>query len=385
MRVLLTFAGGPGHFLPLLPLARAAERAGHTLAVAHRDDPLVTDMVRAEGFASFPIDAARVLYPGIVPILEVNRDLAESYARDSFGTAIARERLPGLLQLIRDWEPDLVVRDEMDYASAIASEAAGLPQATVLVIAAGGLVRADLLAGPLNALRAEYGLAPDPDLRRLHRDLVFAPFAARYRDPANPLPGNAFSLRSTAPPPTANTEPDEPPIRSEDRPTVYFTLGTEFNTQSGDLFPRVLSALGTMAIQLIVTVGKQLDPMRFGPQPAHVHIHRYISQSRLLPICDLVVSQGGSGGVVGALEHGVPLVLLPLGADQLHNAQRCTALGVGLALDAVRATPDQIRTAVETVLAEPAYRRQAQRLSAENALLPDESEAVRLMEELAGK
>ncbi|GAA3623013.1 glycosyltransferase [Kineosporia mesophila] len=382
MRILFTFAGGPGHFLPMLPIVRAARRRGHHLVVAHRDDPLVIDAVQAEGFTSVPIDAARVLYPGIVPILEVTRDVAESYARDSFGGPIARERVPGLLELIRSWKPDLVVRDEMDYGSAIAAEVAGLPLSTVLVIAAGGLVRADLLAGPLNVLRAEYGLAPDPDLSRLHGDLVFSLSPPRYRDPANPLPGKTLSLRASTPPPPAGTDLNDPPTRSAGRPTVYFTLGTEFNTQSGDLFPRVLSALQNLDIHLIVTVGRQLDPDRFGPQPPNVHIRQYVPQSLLLPSCDLVVSHGGSGSVIGALEHGVPLVLLPLGADQIHNAHRCEDLGVGLSVDAIRADPAQIRSAVESVLAEPGYREAAQQFRAENELLPDADEAVRAMEDL---
>jgi UDP:flavonoid glycosyltransferase YjiC (YdhE family) len=381
MRLLLTFAGGIGHFLPMAPIARAAERAGHTVAVAHRDDDLVATTVRAEGFTSFPLDAARLLYPGITPILELDREVAEAYARDSFATSIAPQRVPGILELIRAWQPDVVVRDEMDYGSAIATEVAGLPQVTVLVLAAGGMVRADLLAEPLDALRARYALAPDPDLRRLGRDLVLSPFPARFRDPANPLPVGAHSLRSSASAPPGS-ELGDLPVRAEGRPTVYFTLGTEFNTQSGDLFQRVLTALRELEIHLVVTVGRQLDPARFGAQPPHVHLRRFVPQALVLPHCDLVVSHGGSGSVTGALEHGVPLVLLPLGADQLHNAERCTALGVGVTVDPVRATAEQIRSAAARVLAEPAYRQAAGRLSTENALLPGAAQAVRLVEKL---
>ena len=54
------------------------------------------------------------------------------------------------------------------------------------------------------------------------------------------------------------------------------------------------------------------------------------------PALRLVVSHGGSGSVVGALAHGLPMVLLPLGADQPQNARRCAELGVARVLDAVR-------------------------------------------------
>ena len=53
-----------------------------------------------------------------------------------------------------------------------------------------------------------------------------------------------------------------------------------------------------------------------GAQPAHVRAERFVPQSEELPHCDLVISHGGSGSVLGALAHGLPQLLLPLGADQ---------------------------------------------------------------------
>lgn len=71
-----------------------------------------------------------------------------------------------------------------------------------------------------------------------------------------------------------------------------------------------------------------------------------------------------------------------MGADQPHNAARCTALGLGLALDPVAATPEAISEAVTRVLAEPAYRRAAERMRAEIAALPPPNYAVSLLERL---
>jgi UDP:flavonoid glycosyltransferase YjiC (YdhE family) len=53
---------------------------------------------------------------------------------------------------------------------------------------------------------------------------------------------------------------------------------------------------------------------------------------------------------VAALAHGLPSVLIPLGADQLVNAERAAALGVARVLDAVRATADDVREAIDAVL-----------------------------------
>ena len=103
--------------------------------------------------------------------------------------------------------------------------------------------------------------------------------------------------------------------------------------ESGDLFQRVLAGLRDLPIDLIVTVGRDLDPVDLGTQPANVHVERFMPQAALLPHCDLVVSHAGSGSVLGALAHGLPMVLLPIGADQPLNAARCQALGVADVLD----------------------------------------------------
>jgi UDP:flavonoid glycosyltransferase YjiC (YdhE family) len=97
----------------------------------------------------------------------------------------------------------------------------------------------------------------------------------------------------------------------------------------------------------------------------------------------VVVSHGGSGTVLGALAHGVPQVVVPMGADQPFNADRCVALGLGRALDATSCTPMEVCDAVTTVLADPSYREQAHRLRDECRALPGADYAVALLERLA--
>ncbi|MGH2351831.1 MAG: glycosyltransferase [Chloroflexota bacterium] len=138
-------------------------------------------------------------------------------------------------------------------------------------------------------------------------------------------------------------------------------------------------------MNLILTVGRNQDPAQFGPQPAHVRIERYVPQTLLLPHCDLVLTHGGSGTVMAALIHGLPLVTVPISADQPENAARCAALGVGRVAAAADATAETIRHAVRTVLADPAYRRNAERLGDEISRLPGPDQAVPLLEQLAGE
>ncbi|HEY3609797.1 MAG TPA: glycosyltransferase [Pseudonocardiaceae bacterium] len=370
MRVLFTFAGGLGHFQPLIPLASAVAAAGHTVAFAA--GPARREAIEAAGFTAFAVgtaDSGDVPERG--PLLVANRDGEDRNLREGFVRRGAGKRLPLYLDLFGRWRPDVVVCEELDFGSVLAAEKLGLPYANMQVIASGSFVRAQVIEPPLAELRAEHGLPPDPDLVMLHRYLMVSPFPPSFRDPAFPFPDNAFPIRP----------PVGPPARSH-TPTVYFTLGTVFNTESGDLFSRVLAGLRDLSVDVVATVGQHIDPAEFGDQPAGVRIVRYLPQAEILPRCDLVISHGGSGSVVGALAHGVPVVLLPIGADQPHNTEQCLRLGVGKELDPVSVTPRDVRAAVAEVMADSSYRRAAERVRAEILELPEPARVVPLLEHL---
>jgi UDP:flavonoid glycosyltransferase YjiC (YdhE family) len=382
MRILFTFAGGHGHFEPLVPVARAAAAAGHTVAVAGRHE--VVPAIQAAGFQAFPTGKPESGPPQRYPLLPIDLEREDRDLRDGFADRLARARAAELGELCAAWRPDLLVCDEIDFGAMVIAERLGLPYASVLVIAAGSFVRAPLLSETLNRLRAEHGLAPDPELAMLSRYLVLSPFPRSYRDPAFPLPDTAHLIR----PPARGNAPEGAPAwaaRIPGAPVVYFTLGTVFNLESGDLFQRVLAGLGDLPINVIATVGRQIDPAELGPQPDNIQIERYIAQAQLLPHCSAVVSHGGSGSVIGALAHGLPAVLIPMGADQPLNAGRCVDLGVAQALDPVAATPASVRAAVQAVLGEPGYRRAAERLRDEIAAMPDPATAIPLLERLAAE
>jgi UDP:flavonoid glycosyltransferase YjiC (YdhE family) len=371
MRILFTFVGGRGHLEPLVPIARAAQAAGH--AVAFAAPTRLAPTVEALGLDAFGVGPDAAHSPtGRIPLREVDLEREKREFQERFARGAARSRAVGLITLCMDREPDLVVCEETDLGSMIAAERLGLPRATVLVIAAGSLVRAGLVAEPLEELRAEHGLPPDPEFAMPSRYLVLSPFPPSFRDPAFPLPATAHSIRLR----------DVEPARGEGTPLVYFTLGTVFNLESGDLFERVLAGLGELPIEVVATVGSQIDPAELGPQPGNVRVEQYVVQSEVLARASAVVSHGGSGTVADALAHGLPQVVLPMGADQPLNAARCEELGVGVVLDALTATPADVREAVSTVLSDPAYRSAAERIRDEIAALPGPEYAVALLERL---
>lgn len=381
MRILFTAAGGRGHSDPLVPIARAAHTAGHTVAFCSR--PPMGEVIEAAGFRAFTAGPAISVPATITPLLPLDTERELRVLRYGFaGRGIAHQRAPALLELCETWRPDVLVCDETDFGAFVAGERLEIPYATVAVVAAGSFLRPDVIAEPLNDLRAEHGLEPDPELAMLTRYLGFVPGPPSFRDPAFPPAPTAHAIRPAALEP-APVELPASAARSDSVPTVYFTLGTVFNMESGDLFERVLRGLGDLPVGVIATVGNTIDPETLGAQPPNVRIERFVPQAMVLASSTAVVSHAGSGTVLGALAYGLPSVLLPMGADQPFNAARCESLGAARVLDATSCTPREVGDAVMAVLTEPAYRASALRLRDETRALPGAAYAVALLERLA--
>jgi len=377
VRILFTFTGGSGHFLPTVPVARAALAQGHDVLFSCQEAMLGS--VTAAGFQALESGGRTLTAPETRgPLVPANRTHEAVVIREFFAGRIARERADRLITLAAEWRPDVIVRDEIDFGAAVAAERLGLPHVCVIVLAAGGLIRPGLVAEPLNALRSEHGLPADPHLAMLHKYLTLVPVPPSYRTPEDPLPTSARHIRPAALDKRSSADaPGQSTVRALDwlatrpgRPTIYFTLGTVFHQESGDLFSRVLAGLSGLDANIVVTVGHEIDPREMGPQPETVHIERFIPQDVLLPRCDAVISHAGSGSVIGALAFGVPLVLLPMGADQPLNADRCNALQVAKVLDPITADTATISAAVTSVLNDPPFRQAARQLQEEASAQP---------------
>ena len=133
------------------------------------------------------------------------------------------------------------------------------------------------------------------------------------------------------------------------------------------LYRAVIDALAEVRARVLVTVGRHADPAELGPLPANVHVERWVAQASVMPHAAAMVAHGGAGTTLAALAAGVPLVLLPLSADQPINARRVAELGAGLALDGVPAAVPRLAAAVTRVLEEPGYRAAARRVAAQVA------------------
>ena len=274
------------------------------------------------------------------------------------------------------------MREAAEYGGCLAAEVLGLPHAIVRSDS-GSSSYSDRahVAESLADLRSQFGLPDDPDVEMPFRylqlsfapaglgesDAEAAPTCHRFR-PIEPLSDHAKpapSWLATLPP----------------RPTVYATLGTVYN--GAELLGAIIEGLASECINLVVTVGTNHDPASFGAQPAHVRIERWIDQQDLLPYCDAVVTHGGYGTVSASLSAGLPLVFIPISADQPGNAERCAALGVGRIVGPDERTPAAIRAATLAVLEDPSHRRAARAIAREAHSRPGLDAALDLLERLA--
>lgn len=367
-----------------MPLARALDEAGHDVAFATTPDGCAG--IAANGVRCWPVgsdeSAQEVAERGKRLAALAPEDRAAIFWGEVFPETRARRALPDMLELIQTWRPAIVVRGYLEFAGCVAAEREGLPHAAVQVAAWRPQLH-PLLVAPVDRLRDSVGLPPDPGLTMLYRYLFLVTSPPSYRDPASPLPSTAQSLR----PVTFDRSGDEDlPAWVEQlppgRPTVYATMGTVNNKDVGKL-EAILAGLRDEPINLIMTTSRDRDPAAFGPQPPNVHIERYIPQSLLFPYCDLVVTHGGTGTVMAALSHGLPMVIIPVAADQPDNARRCTQLGVARAIAPEERTAEGISRAARAVLTEPRYREQAMRMRDEIRAMPDPDHAVSWLEQLA--
>jgi MGT family glycosyltransferase len=154
-----------------------------------------------------------------------------------------------------------------------------------------------------------------------------------------------------------------------DRPTALASLGTVFN-RTPDVLEAIVDALADEPVNLIVAIGRDEDPERFGAHPDNVRLEPYVPQPLVLERSGAFVTHGGFNSVKEALSAGVPMVVVPITADQRYSAERCAALGVGRWIRPDERGPEAIRDAAREVLAEPSYRARASEFQAEMNALP---------------
>ena len=389
MRVLCTCLPGHGHFNPMLALAQGLSRTGHEVAFATAED--FCPHIEKAGFAAFPagmalarqMEEARRRYPEQDALLAMER--FEQFVPRMLAGVAAPARAADLVPLVEKWKPDLLVHDETEFAGPLAAAVAGIPWADQSVGILRPLGMARLAGETLAPLCREHGVDVGPFgglFRYLYLDV--APPSLQSEEIGQIAVAHPVQNATIDPGAEGDRLPDWIRDLPDDRPVVYVSLGTVFNARARDVFAAVLDALRPEPVTAILTVGHDNDPAAFGPQPDHIHVERFIPQSLLLPYCDAVVNQGGTA-ILPILGHGLPLLLLPQGANQFHNAEACLAAGVGRRLLPGEVSPDAVRREVRALLDDRRLRDGARRVQEELAAMPGPERGVALLEQLAAE
>ncbi|HWE65472.1 MAG TPA: nucleotide disphospho-sugar-binding domain-containing protein [Acidimicrobiales bacterium] len=168
------------------------------------------------------------------------------------------------------------------------------------------------------------------------------------------------------------------------RPVVHVTQGTLDNADLGRLLGPALEALAHDDVLVVATTGgPDPAPLQAG-LPAKVRLERFIPHDLLLPHVDVMVTNGGYGGVQQALANGVPLVVAGDSEDKPEVAARVRWSGSGIDLRTGKPTPAKIAQAVRRVLAEPSFGARARVLQAEIARTRPLDTITEVLEGLAG-
>ncbi|APU14675.1 glycosyltransferase [Actinoalloteichus fjordicus] len=143
---------------------------------------------------------------------------------------------------------------------------------------------------------------------------------------------------------------------------IVVSQGTIANDDLSRLIEPTLRALADLDALVVVTTGRDVVPAGL---PANARVAEFIPFDAMLPHVDVLVSNGGYGGVQQALRHGVPMVLAGDTEDKIEVGAK--AAWAGAAVNLGTGDPDEadIRKAVESILDDPLLRDRARRLQAE--------------------
>ena len=393
MRALFSTQPGFGHLNPFLPYAIALREAGHEVLFA--SSASFASAIEQHGFSCEPIgvdftwEEVLAAFPEFMDAVRVGR-------RDEFAAfEIGWERWNpkaalDLFDLCDRWRPGVIVRELAENGATFAGEMAGVP----VVCASWGTLPLDAASWQMmfdwnrhlafyESTRAALGLPADTPggaWRRQPTFTVLPPSWFRRFDPDVVL----RHFRMAPNEGTARAEPAWLVNLGRDRPFIYTTLGTVYN-KSRRLRTRMLEVFADLDADVLMTVGRDVDPREVREVPPNVRVERYVPQSLLLDRASLVVSHAGFGTMLGAMYAGVPMVVIAIGADQPMNAQRASELGLAVAIDYAEVTASRLHQAVETLLRDGSYHSTARRFRDECDAMAPVDDAVAALEQIAAR
>lgn len=239
-----------------------------------------------------------------------------------------------------------------------------------------------------NRTRAQVGLPPSR--AGLFQDAI-SPYlfiqgtTAAFEYPRPDLPPQVHFIGPFLPGPAADFEPPAwwSELEEKRQPVVHVTQGTETTGPEQLIEPTIRALAGEEVLLVVTTGGRPVADVAIDPLPENVRIEPFLPHYHLLPYVDVMVTNAGYGGTQTALANGVPLVAAGRTEEKPEVCARIAWSGAGINLKTNRPRPEQVRTAVREILANPRYRCNAERIGADFARHTAATEAVTLLECLA--
>jgi hypothetical protein len=291
----------------------------------------------------------------------------------------AAAAVPFIRVLCDEWRRDAILTDTAGLDASAIAEQTDTPLATFDFAPAQSGMLEEVASGEITWFRHEVGLSPDPDPERQKDELTIVGAPPSWFD-GHSLPANTHFVQPMEPEPAPGESVTALLDSEDERPLVYVTFGTAFNTP--DLFQLVFDAVADLDVRVIATIGMNNEAGDL-EVPGNVRTVPFLSQGLILEHADLVVAHGGYGSLTGALKRGLPVLSLPLAPpDNRFNAAQLVKLGAGLALGQDERTPEHVRRSLRRLLDHRECRDRAREIAAEIAALPPIDHAAELIERL---
>ncbi|MFE6984856.1 nucleotide disphospho-sugar-binding domain-containing protein [Streptomyces griseus] len=376
MRILMMTTPVPTHFTPIVPLAWAFRAAGHEVMVAGQPD--VMDMVRTAGLVGTSIGERFGVEEWLRGKLQADKRPIETLPRpraDNMGVfgqvwmGHTQEMLRHYLAFAREFRPDLVVADQMEYSALIVGGVLDVP---VVHHRWGVDAMSDqslrAVRPGLAPLCAEFGLEalPEADVKLDPCPPSLQLPTADTGTPIRHVPFNGSG--ELAPWARTLTAPGTGRLRR-----VAVSLGRSTLALNGVAHMRLmLQAFGGLSgVEVIATVGEE-HRAQIGPVPDAVRLVDPTPLHLFLGACDAVVHHGGAGTAMTSTSFGLPQLVLPQLSDAFGTGEQLQKRGAGLVLDDAesQSEPVALSSALSMLLTDPSYGDTARELGQEMADMP---------------
>src|SRR6476620_3786858 len=178
---------------------------------------------------------------------------------------------------------------------------------------------------------------------------------------------------------------DFPWERLTGEPLIYASMGTILNGQV-DVFRTIVAAVAkNKNLQLVLSIGDQIDPKRIGPVPHNAIVVKQAPQLELLKRTTVCITHAGLNTVLESLAQGVPQLAIPITYDQPGVAARIAHKKTGVVTSLDKLTADHLASLLNEVLTNPTYRENARQLQKAIAEANGLSVAADVIEESLGE